>query len=76
VKVNDIGIPLEDLPHIFDGFYRVNKARSREEAVETSGLGLSIAKWVVEAHHGTIAVESTMGKGTVVTVRLPQAERV
>jgi len=56
----------------------VDKSRSHEEAVKTSGsgLGLSIAKWIVEAHQGTIAIESTVGKGVTVKVRLPQAERI
>jgi|SRR5579884_602306 len=64
-----IGIPKEDLPKVFDRFYRSDAAR--EVHPKGSGLGLSISRWIVHAHGGTIQVESTPGLGTLFTIRFP-----
>ncbi len=69
VRDTGIGIPEEDLPFIFDRFYRVDKARARAHG--GSGLGLSIARWIVDVHKGTLSVDSKVGEGTTFTVRLP-----
>lgn len=71
VTDNGIGIAPQIQPHIFDRFFRVDKARPREAG--GSGLGLSICKWIVEAHGGEISVESKIGKGSSFTVILPLA---
>ena len=65
-----IGIAGDELHHIFDRFYRADRSRSRDELAQ-SGLGLAIAKAIVEAHDGTIQAESTPGKGSRFSIRLP-----
>ncbi len=69
VSDTGIGIAREDQEKIFNRFFRVDKARSREQG--GSGLGLSICKWIVEAHQGEIEVESELGKGSSFIVKLP-----
>jgi two-component system, OmpR family, sensor kinase len=68
-----LGIPEKDQPHLFERFYRVDKARSREQG--GSGLGLAITRWIVEAHDGQIGFTSREGEGTTFTVRLPMGAR-
>jgi signal transduction histidine kinase len=74
VQVRDtgIGVAPADMPHLFDRFFRVDKARGRE--VGGTGLGLAICKWIVDAHGGTISVESRPGGGTSFRVRLPAGQ--
>lgn len=71
IQISDqgIGIPQDALPYVFDRFFRVDKARSRQEG--GSGLGLSICKWIAEGHNGSISVKSELGKGSTFTVRIP-----
>ena len=71
LKLEDegIGIPEEDVPYIFERFYRVEKARTRKSG--GTGLGLSIVQQIINKHEGKITVDSELGKGTVVTVEIP-----
>ena len=73
VRDTGIGIPPEALPRIFDRFYRVDTSRPDEGG--SSGLGLSIAKWVAEAHQATISVDSRPGNGSTFTIALPSIAR-
>jgi len=71
IRDSGIGISEEDLPHIFERFYRADQARSREPG--GSGLGLAIALWIVEKHGGKIEVHSTQGNGSVFRLHFPLA---
>ena len=71
VEDNGVGIPAENLPHIFDRFYRVRNAQTNY--TQGLGLGLSFVAWIVSAHDGTIHVESKPGEGSRIVVRLPAA---
>lgn len=75
IKVSDsgIGIPQKEWDHIFERFYRVDKARSR--ATGGTGLGLAISKSIISLHHGAIRVHSAEGEGTTFTVRIPRTYR-
>jgi heavy metal sensor kinase len=70
VRDTGTGIGAEDLPKIFDRFYRADRARTTDSG--GAGLGLAIAKWIVEAHGGQIACQSVIGEGTDILVRLPR----
>ncbi|WP_245592042.1 sensor histidine kinase [Clostridiisalibacter paucivorans] len=69
IKDNGIGIPKESLPNIFERFYRVDKARTRNTG--GTGLGLPIANQIISLHQGLIDVDSEMGKGTIFHIRIP-----
>src|ERR1700722_9366016 len=71
VQDTGIGIPTDSLPHVFDRFFRVEPSRSK--SVQGVGLGLALAKWIVEKHRGHIEVQSQIGKGSSFTIRLPLA---
>ena len=72
VRDTGIGIGPEDLPHVFERFYRADKARTRGHETVGTGLGLSIAEWIVAQHGGRIWLESKVEEGTTVWVRLPR----
>ena len=68
IKDNGMGIPKEELPYIFDRFYRADKSRNRQSG--GSGLGLSIVKYLIESHNGTIKINSELSKGTEVLISI------
>ena len=74
VRDTGIGIASNDLPHIFERFWRADIARSRTGERPGSGLGLAITKWIAEAHGGSISASSRLGRGTTLTVVLPLAD--
>jgi signal transduction histidine kinase len=71
VRDTGIGIAATDLPHVFDRFWRADRVRSRSSERGGFGLGLAISQWIVQAHGGTITVQSRLGRGTVFSVTLP-----
>lgn len=71
VRDTGIGIAANDLPHVFDRFWRADRVRSRASERGGFGLGLSIAQWIVQAHGGSISAQSRLGRGSVFTVLLP-----
>ncbi len=71
VRDTGIGISASDLPHVFDRFWRADRARSRTSERGGFGLGLSISQWIAQAHGGSLTVQSRLGRGTVFTVTLP-----
>ena len=73
VRDNGAGIPAEDLPHIFERFFRVEKGRSRETG--GTGLGLSIVKHIVQLHGGRVWAENRAEGGLAIIIRLPRAQK-
>ena len=71
IEDNGIGISQEDLPNIFNRFYRSDKSRSKESG--GTGLGLSIAKYIIDVHDGKIKIHSKINEGTLVSIELPKA---
>jgi signal transduction histidine kinase len=71
IKDSGLGIPAQDLPHVFERFYRVNRVSDKDYS--GNGLGLSIAKSIIEAHRGTILLESEQNRGTAVVITLSRA---
>lgn len=73
VTDNGVGIPAEAVPQLFQRFFRVDRSRSREGGLGGTGLGLSICRAIIQAHRGSIDVQSTHGEGTTITLVLPLA---
>jgi len=74
IQDNGPGIPADELPHIFERFYRIEKSRTRSADGKGFGLGLSIAYWIIKHHEGDIEVKSTEGEGTTFTIWLPLSD--
>jgi signal transduction histidine kinase len=71
VRDTGIGISATDLPHIFDRFWRADRARSRAAERSGFGLGLAISQYIAHAHGGTLTAQSRLGRGTLFTLTLP-----
>jgi two-component system OmpR family sensor kinase len=79
VRDTGVGIAAADLPHVFDRFWRADRARSRRVIGDRTGaserggfgLGLAIAQWIAQAHGGTLSAQSRLGRGSIFTVLLP-----
>ncbi|SDJ66692.1 ATP-binding protein [Sediminibacillus albus] len=76
VKDSGSGIPAEDLPFIFERFYKADKSRKRENGKAGTGLGLAIAKNIVDAHQGTLSAKSKIGEGTTFIFRIPKNSEI
>ena len=74
IKDSGSGIPEEDIPFVFERFYKADKSRERNAKKKGTGLGLAIAKNIIEAHHGTISVKSKLDKGTTFSFDIPKDE--
>jgi heavy metal sensor kinase len=72
VRDTGIGISAADLPHVFERFWRADRARTRSDERGGTGLGLAISQYIAQAHGGTLAVQSRLGRGTVFTLTLPE----
>jgi signal transduction histidine kinase len=76
VRDTGIGISAADLPHVFDRFWRADRARSRASERGGFGLGLAISQWIAQAHGGRVTVQSRLGRGSTFTVTLPLVSEV
>jgi len=76
VRDTGIGMSVADLSHVFERFWRADRARSRTSERGGFGLGLAISQWIAQAHGGRIAVQSRLGRGSVFTVTLPMLTNV
>jgi two-component system sensor histidine kinase ResE len=76
IQDTGVGISSEDLPYVFDRFFRADRSRTRAYVGSGAGLGLAIVKYIVESHNGKVAVASTLGVGTTFTIEIPSLHDV